>query len=92
MGKKLELKNGIPTAIDSASQEPVLSRGVLNPSGLSPSKGDRYLIYGTGAGAWSGQTMNISTYDGAQWIYTTPTEGMSVYIIDEGITLYNLLQ
>lgn len=69
-------------------QESVLDAGVLDPTALTPSTGDRYLIDGTGAGAWSGQDNKIAEWDGAAWVFTTPTLGMFVSADDESNLLY----
>lgn len=64
-------------------QDSVIDADVLDPTALSPSTGDRYLINGTGAGAWAGQDNNIAEWDGAAWVYTSPTTGMRVGADDE---------
>ena len=64
-------------------QDSVLDADILNPSALTPSTGDRYLINGTGAGAWTGQDNNIAEWDGSAWVYTSPTTGMRVGADDE---------
>lgn len=49
-----------------------------------PSAGDAYLV-GTGAtGAWAGHDGEIATWDGSQWVFTTPAEGDVVYERDAG--------
>lgn len=64
-------------------QDSVVTASVLDPSALTPSTGDRYLINGTGAGAWTGQDNNIAEWNGSAWIYTAPTTGMRVGADDE---------
>jgi hypothetical protein len=64
-------------------QESVLSAGVLNPTSLTPSVGDRYLINGVGAGTWTGQDNKIATWNGSGWEYYTPTTGARVGADDE---------
>tara|TARA_Y100001973_G_scaffold80256_2_gene118066 strand:+ start:23211 stop:25253 length:2043 start_codon:yes stop_codon:yes gene_type:complete len=46
----------------------------------SPSSGDRYLVAATGAGGWSGKDNQVAEYDGSAWEYTSPSEGMHVFI------------
>ena len=46
----------------------------------SPSSGDRYLIAATGTGAWSGKDNQVAEYDGSAWVYTSPSEGMHVFV------------
>jgi hypothetical protein len=71
-------------------QDSVLTAGTLDPTSLSPSAGDRYLINGTGAGAWAGQDNNIAEWSGSAWVYTSPTTGMRVGADDEPNTAFYL--
>ena len=64
-------------------QDSVVTAGTLDPTALSPSTGDRYLINGVGAGAWTGQDNNIAEWNGTAWVYTSPTTGMRVGADDE---------
>ncbi len=63
-------------------QQPVLDKDLTSPP-AEPSKGDRYLIYGTGSGDWSGHDSEIAYYDGAAWQFITASEGMHVWVKDE---------
>ena len=65
----------------------VVSRGVLDPSGISPSpsNGDIYLINDrspTSTGDWSGQGGKIAVYSDG-WRFLPPDEGLTLWIIDE---------
>lgn len=71
-------------------QDSVISATILDPSALTPVAGDRYLINGVGAGAWAGQDNNIAEYDGAAWVYFTPTTGTRVGSDAEPNTAYYL--
>ena len=84
----VELGNLSSTIQNFEWQESVLSATVLDPTPLSPSTGDRYLINGVGAGAWSGQNNDIAEWDGAAWVFTTPTTGMFVASDAEPTLLY----
>lgn len=64
-------------------QDSVLDADILDPSALTPTIGDRYLINGVGAGAWAGQDNNIAEWNGSSWDYTIPTTGMRVGADDE---------
>lgn len=64
-------------------KQAVLDKDVLDPTPLTPSAGDRYLIAGTGAGAWAGKDNNIAEWDGAAWFYDDPTAGDVVRVNDE---------
>lgn len=60
---------------------------LLTPPG-SPSTGDRYLINGTGTGAWAGQDYDIAEWNGSSWDFTTPTTGTFVGVDDETDGIY----
>lgn len=65
-------------------QNSVLTSTVLDPIGLTPVAGDRYLINGNGGGAFMGSSNKIATYvsgvvtSAASWSFLTPTTGMFV--------------
>lgn len=63
-------------------QESVLDKDLTSPL-PSPSKGDRYLVYGVGLGSWLGQDENIAEYSGSDWLFIPKREGMIVYVKDE---------
>lgn len=63
-------------------QKAVIDKDILTPPG-SPAAGDRYLINGTGTGAWSSNSNDITTWDGAAWIFAVKREGMIVWVKDE---------
>lgn len=69
-------------------QSSVISATILDPTPLTPSTGDRYLINGTGVGAWAGQDNNIAEWDGSAWQYTIPTTGTFVSSDAEPDRLY----
>lgn len=56
----------------------------------SPSNGDRYLITTGGSGAWVGEDTKVAQWDNVTmiWVFTTPTNGMSVRIDDEDNAIY----
>ncbi len=71
----------VPVLENFAWQEPVADE-LLNPTGLTPSKGDRYLINGVGAGTWVGHDNQIAWYDGSAWLFDTPGEGWRCFVQD----------
>jgi hypothetical protein len=64
-------------------QEPVIDKDISDPTPLTPSAGDRYIVWPPGAGAWTGEDNNIAEWDGASWDFTTVYEGFAVYVEDE---------
>jgi len=70
----------IPTIETFSWQPPVIS--LLNTPPVSPTKGDRYLI-GIGTDDWLNKDNNITWYNGSDWIFIPPIEGMLI------INLYN---
>lgn len=60
---------------------------LLTPPG-TPNTGDRYLINGTGTGAWAGQDNDVAEWDGAAWVFYTPTTGTYISVDDETDGLY----
>ena len=64
-------------------QDSVLDADTLDPTALTPTTGDRYLINGVGAGAWLGHDNEIAEWNGSAWVYTSPTTGMRVGADDE---------
>jgi hypothetical protein len=65
-------------------QNAVLDRHLTDPP-LSPLVGDRYLIAAGATGGWAGWDGYITTWNGMGWIFTTPTTGMTVYVVDEAL-------
>lgn len=74
-------------------QESVIDKDLTAPPG-GESAGDRYLVgldttASAATGAWAGQDGNIAEYNGASWVFTTPTVGMFISADDEGDKLYS---
>jgi len=69
-------------------QESVLDIVLDSDDIVGPSTGDRYLIAGTGVNDFSGQDNDIAEWDGAAWVFTTPTIGTYVAVDDENNGLY----
>lgn len=70
-------------------QSSVLTR-LDDPTLLSPTGGDRYLIKSIPLGDWSTNPDKIAEWDYniATWSYTTPTNGMTVRVDDEDNSIY----
>ena len=60
---------------------PVKDRLTAPPA--SPLAGDRYLIDGTGTGAWTDHNGEVTEWDGTAWTFTTPIDGTTVTVQDE---------
>ena len=45
----------------------------------SPASGDRYIVGASATGAWTGQDNKIAQWDGSEWLFTAPTNSMSVF-------------
>lgn len=66
------------------------SNSVLTQQGtppISPNDGDRYLI-NSGTGIWTAYSKYIAEYLNSSWIYTAPTEGMTVRVDNEPGPIY----
>lgn len=66
----------------SHHQKPVDDRDVNDPPG-SPSAGDRVIVGPSPSGAFVGHSREIAEWTGSAWVFTTPLEGMLVYVKDE---------
>jgi hypothetical protein len=79
----------IPVEENFEFQSAVKDKDLTAPPG-GEAKGDRYLIVGTGTGAWSGQIGNIAIYNGSGWNFITKKEGFIIWVQDENLFyLYN---
>ncbi|HPS76549.1 MAG TPA: DUF2793 domain-containing protein [Thermoanaerobaculaceae bacterium] len=65
----------------------VISAAVSNPSALTPTTDQRWLVASPGAGAWAGHAGQLATWRGAAWVYATPTEGTTVFDQNTGFHL-----
>lgn len=65
----------------------VLDQDVADPSTLTPSQDDTYIVASSAVGSWAGQDGNIAYYQNGVWEFVTATEGMLADIADED-TLY----
>lgn len=65
---------------------PVITRTSIDPSLLSPSIGDRYLIV-SGTGAWFGYDNYVAEWNGS-WQFTTPIEALTLRVNDEVDCIY----
>jgi len=77
----------VPVLEQFSWQPPVADKDLTAPPG-GESKGDRYIVGGSATGDWSTHDNDIATYDGASWLYDTPSEGWSCWVSDEDV-FYN---
>jgi len=74
-----------PTGIVSwgIRQDPVLDKDVTDPSTLTPSIEDRYIVAVGAIGVWAGQDEKIAEWNGSSWDFTTPEKYYSTFVQDE---------
>jgi len=65
-------------------QESVITQVEEDPTSISPSEGDRYIVPSSGTGDWSSHVGEIAEWDGSQWTYILPNEGYTTHVEDEG--------
>ena len=76
-------KYHVPILEKDSWQLPVIDKDLTTPP-VSPTKGDRYLIITGDTGTdWAGYDNYITYYDGTNWQFVTPLEGMMAYVKDE---------
>lgn len=69
------------------TQLSVIDRDITDPSPLTPTDGDTYIVATSAVGNWSGQDGNVAVYDGpsAAWVFYTPSIGWIAYVQDEEV-------
>lgn len=63
----------------------ILDRDVSDPTTLTPSEGDTYIVGPTAVDVWEGWEGRVVMWDGSQWINETPRVGWIAYIEDEEV-------
>lgn len=63
--------------IDALLHPVVLGEQSAPPA--SPSPGDCWIVATPASGGWQGQESDLASWDGAQWTFCRPNEGMQVY-------------
>lgn len=68
-------------------QESVIDKDVSDPSTLTPSDGDRYIVGDEAVGDWSGHDKEIAEYDGdtSSWVFSPPDKGFATWVEDETV-------
>lgn len=62
--------------------ESVKDKDLNTPPG-SPVVGDRYIISSAPTGAWVGHNLDVTEWDGSQWLFWDANEGFAAWIEDE---------
>jgi hypothetical protein len=70
--------------IVSSWQDTAIDKDLTAPPGM-PSAGDRYIVATPATGTWATHEDDVATWDGALWIFVTPVDGFTVYVIDENL-------
>lgn len=70
-------------ALEKFEWQPSVKDKDLTSPPTSPVKGDRYLLYSTPSGLWSGHVNTIAWFDGTNWEFIAPRPGMQCWMDDE---------
>lgn len=71
-------------------QESVIDNSITDPSTITPSENNRYIVPSGSIGVWSGKDNNIAVYKNSSWEYITPDVGTTVYVESTGgFNLFN---
>lgn len=62
----------------------VADRDLTAPPG-SPTAGDAYIVGPSATGDWDTEDDSIAVYDGTDWVFYAPANGMGIYILDEDV-------
>ena len=65
-------------------QDSVLDKDLTEPP-AGPSVGDRYIVAAGATGDWSGHDNEIAEWNGSSWDFTSPSEGMCLWVEDENL-------
>lgn len=60
-------------------------RDLSDPTALTPSAGDTYLVAAPGAGAWSGHAGDIAYRLNTAWLFIEAIEGFTAWVNDEDV-------
>jgi len=73
-------------ALDAVVQLGVLARHLAVPP-QSPAEGDRYIVAGGAAEAWSGQEGAVAAWQDGAWAFYAPVIGWLAWVAEEGALL-----
>jgi len=66
----------IPTTVDSRAYKAPIS---------NPTRQSKLIIAATAVGLWEGKDHHIATWTGSSWKFIKPIQGVSTWIVDEGV-------
>jgi len=66
----------IPTTVDSRAYKAPVS---------NPTRQSKLIIAATAVGLWEGKDHHIATWTGSSWKFIKPIQGVSTWIVDEGV-------
>jgi len=69
----------VPVLGQFAWQPPVTSRTVIDPTTLTPTKGDRFIVGPEATDDWLNKDNQIAWFDGDVWSFDPPADGWRVY-------------
>lgn len=69
-------------------QKSVIDNTVADPTTISPSTGERYLVAPGGTGAWSGKDGQIAQKETSGWSFIVPNDGFTVHVDEDGSDYY----
>ena len=72
--------SGAVKNITSPWEIPVIDNEISDPSTISPTQWDRYIVPVNSINDWNGHDTDIATWDGVNWQFQTPEEGWTVYL------------
>lgn len=64
----------------------IQSKSVNDPSTLTPSLDQKWIVGSTPVGVWAGHADDIANWNGSSWDFDTPTEGWKTWVLDEDVT------
>jgi hypothetical protein len=63
----------------------VEDKDVSDPTSISPSNGEAWLVDSGATGVWNGEDGNLALYVAGSWIFITPVEGMRIWVADTNV-------
>jgi hypothetical protein len=85
-GDNLVVHNESLEMLDAAVMPIVSQRGLTAPPG-TVADGEMFIVDGTGSGSWLNKNNNLAYWNGIDWIFIAPVEGMQVFVADENIVV-----